>query len=208
MGTPIRDSHFPNDTTPTTLSDYALSQLRYQTFLSMLKLSLILRECDHRANSILKKHSQLEKLSQMPVVLLPLHFDREPYSTKVGPCQRSVVIRYAFFWLSVFEKKTKAVYFVRFHDWPSCDSRRRRFGRMYQRNGKRNMRGQLINHFKFYFIFRFRELQDYFTIWLQSRPARPNGNRHNFKNCQIFFIFICECASNERSFCVYFNRCW
>ncbi|CBY35339.1 unnamed protein product [Oikopleura dioica] len=78
MGTPIRDSHFPNDTTPTTLSDYALSQLR---------------ECDHRANSILKKHSQVEKLSQMPVVLLPLHFDREPYSTKVGPCQRSVVIR-------------------------------------------------------------------------------------------------------------------
>ncbi|CBY10914.1 unnamed protein product [Oikopleura dioica] len=59
----------------------------------MLLLSLILRECDHRANSILKKHSQLEKLSQMPVVLLPLHFDREPYSTKVGPCQRSVVIR-------------------------------------------------------------------------------------------------------------------
>ncbi|CBY07534.1 unnamed protein product [Oikopleura dioica] len=61
MGTPIRDSHFPNDTTPTTLSDYALSQLR---------------ECDHRANSILKKHSQVEKLSQMPVVLLPLHFDK------------------------------------------------------------------------------------------------------------------------------------
>jgi len=78
MGTPIRDSHFPNDTTPTTLSEYALSQLR---------------ECDHRANSILKKHNQVEKLSQMPVVLLPLHFDREPYSTKVGPCQRSVVIR-------------------------------------------------------------------------------------------------------------------
>ncbi|CBY10899.1 unnamed protein product [Oikopleura dioica] len=79
MGTPIRDSHFPNDTTPTTLSDYALSQLRYQTFL--------------KQTQFLKNTPQLEKLSQMPVVLLPLHFDREPYSTKVGPCQRSVVIR-------------------------------------------------------------------------------------------------------------------
>ena len=96
MGTPIRDSHFPNDTTPTTLSEYALSQLRYSIKLlkNVRKLSFILRECDHRANSILKKHNQVEKLSQMPVVLLPLHFDREPYSTKVGPCQRSVVIRY------------------------------------------------------------------------------------------------------------------
>ena len=76
-------------------------------FPARIKLSLILRECDHRANSILKKHSQVEKLSQMPVVLLPLHFDREPYSTKVGPCQRSVVIRYAFFSEAFFERKLR-----------------------------------------------------------------------------------------------------
>ena len=46
----------------------------------------------------------------------------------------------------------------------------------------------LKNDSEFYMIWRFRELQDYFTIWLQSRPARPSGNRHNFK-LPDFFVF-------------------
>jgi GMP synthase (glutamine-hydrolysing) len=34
----------------------------------------------------------MKSLSQMPVVLIPIHFDRDPLS-RVPSCQRSVVIR-------------------------------------------------------------------------------------------------------------------
>jgi len=78
IGEPIKETHFPDDTTPTTLSTHALEQLR---------------ECDYIAHKIMKDNNCESKLSQMPVVLLPLHFDREPYSTKVGSCQRSIVLR-------------------------------------------------------------------------------------------------------------------
>jgi len=78
IGKPIKESHFPVDTTPTTLSTYVLDQLR---------------ECDHIAHKVLQEYKCVDKISQMPVILLPLHFDREPYSGKVGPCQRSVVLR-------------------------------------------------------------------------------------------------------------------
>jgi len=64
IGKPIKESHFPAETTVTTLSDFALSQLR---------------ECDHIANTIMNEHNVSKNISQMPVVLIPLHFDREPY---------------------------------------------------------------------------------------------------------------------------------
>ena len=72
---PIKESHFPSETTATTLSAFALSQLR---------------ECDHIANKILEEEGVSKNISQMPVILLPLHFDREPYSQKVGSCQRKL----------------------------------------------------------------------------------------------------------------------
>lgn len=53
-----------------------------------------LRECDHLANQILIEHDALHCVSQMPVVLLPVHFDRDPMERpQVPSCQRSVVIR-------------------------------------------------------------------------------------------------------------------
>lgn len=78
IGKPMKESHFPSETTVTTLSDFALSQLR---------------ECDHIANTILHEADVSKNISQMPVILIPLHFDREPYSSKVGSCQRAIVLR-------------------------------------------------------------------------------------------------------------------
>ena len=37
---------------------------------------------------VLDEFKCYDKISQMPVILLPLHFDREPYSTKV--CEKLV----------------------------------------------------------------------------------------------------------------------
>jgi GMP synthase (glutamine-hydrolysing) len=34
----------------------------------------------------------MESISQMPVVLIPIHFDRD-YASRAPPCQRSVVLR-------------------------------------------------------------------------------------------------------------------
>ena len=68
-GKPLKEAHFPSDTTPTTLSQHVLSKLR---------------ECDSIATSVMEKHGANKHISQMPVVLIPVHFDREPYSTKVG----------------------------------------------------------------------------------------------------------------------------
>ncbi|CAK8685117.1 GMP synthase [glutamine-hydrolyzing]-like [Clavelina lepadiformis] len=51
-----------------------------------------IRQCDFIANQILAKHEMQSKISQMPVVLLPLHFDRDLMS-RIPSCQRSVVIR-------------------------------------------------------------------------------------------------------------------
>uniref|UniRef100_F6U2U3 GMP synthase (glutamine-hydrolyzing) n=1 Tax=Ciona intestinalis TaxID=7719 RepID=F6U2U3_CIOIN len=65
------------DITPTVLSFNVLSTLR---------------QCDHVAHSVLVKRNLVKSISQMPVVLLPLHFDRNMLFR--GPsCQRSVVIR-------------------------------------------------------------------------------------------------------------------
>ena len=64
----MKEALFPTDTTPTTLSQHVLSKLR---------------ECDSIASAVMTKHGANKNISQMPVVLIPIHFDREPYSTKV-----------------------------------------------------------------------------------------------------------------------------
>uniref|UniRef100_A0A8C4NJW8 GMP synthase [glutamine-hydrolyzing] n=3 Tax=Eptatretus burgeri TaxID=7764 RepID=A0A8C4NJW8_EPTBU len=51
-----------------------------------------LREADHLAHQVLRDSGFSGKISQMPVVLTPLHFDRDPL-LKLPSCQRSVVIR-------------------------------------------------------------------------------------------------------------------
>ncbi|KAL5013508.1 hypothetical protein ScPMuIL_007778 [Solemya velum] len=65
------------DVTPTFLTEGVLSTLR---------------QADHMANKVLQESGYIQKISQMPVILLPIHFDRDAMSHQPS-CQRSVVIR-------------------------------------------------------------------------------------------------------------------
>ncbi|KAJ8274199.1 hypothetical protein COCON_G00088240 [Conger conger] len=67
----------PADITPTFLTTGVLSTLR---------------QADFVANSVLRESGHSGKVSQMPVILTPLHFDRDPL-LKQPSCQRSVVLR-------------------------------------------------------------------------------------------------------------------
>ncbi|XP_005109065.1 GMP synthase [glutamine-hydrolyzing] [Aplysia californica] len=51
-----------------------------------------LRQADHNASRTLAQAGLMNTISQMPVVLIPIHFDRDP-SMHLPSCQRSVVIR-------------------------------------------------------------------------------------------------------------------
>jgi len=66
------------DITPTRLTSVVLSKLR---------------EADYVAQKILSDSGYHKKISQMPVVLTPLHFDRDPLLSRTPSCQHSVVIR-------------------------------------------------------------------------------------------------------------------
>lgn len=65
------------DITHTRISRYALSQLR---------------QADHIANEIIQQSGHSRRISQMPVVLLPIHFDRDP-ANRLPSCARSIVLR-------------------------------------------------------------------------------------------------------------------
>ncbi|KAK3599124.1 hypothetical protein CHS0354_016386 [Potamilus streckersoni] len=65
------------DVTPTFLTNGVLSTLR---------------QADYLATSVLHESSCTSKVSQMPVIIVPLHFDRDPISHQPS-CQRSIVIR-------------------------------------------------------------------------------------------------------------------
>lgn len=70
--------HPVTDVTPTMLTPNVISTLR---------------QADHLANQVLNGHQESKNnLSQMPLVLIPIHFDRSPIE-KVNSFQRSVVIR-------------------------------------------------------------------------------------------------------------------
>jgi len=70
--------HPVTDVTPTMLTPFVISTLR---------------QADHLANQVLNANQEAKsKLSQMPLVLIPIHFDRSPIE-KVTSFQRSVVIR-------------------------------------------------------------------------------------------------------------------
>ncbi|KAL3862338.1 hypothetical protein ACJMK2_008314 [Sinanodonta woodiana] len=65
------------DVTPTFLTNGVLSTLR---------------QADYLATSVLHDSGCTSKISQMPVIIVPLHFDRDPISHQPS-CQRSIVIR-------------------------------------------------------------------------------------------------------------------
>jgi len=61
------------------------------TYLTTLVIST-LREVDYRANQVLNMSGEISKISQMPIVLIPIHFDRSNIE-RTTSFQRSVVIR-------------------------------------------------------------------------------------------------------------------
>lgn len=69
-----------NDVTPTYLTPKVLATLR---------------EADYRAHKVLAERNYLHAVAQMPVILIPIHFDRDVIigSMRDPPCQRSIVIR-------------------------------------------------------------------------------------------------------------------
>ncbi|XP_038060989.1 GMP synthase [glutamine-hydrolyzing]-like [Patiria miniata] len=75
FGDPVRE--MITDVTPTFLTPGVLGTLR---------------QADHLAQSELIKSGYYNKISQMPIILVPLHFDRDPTMHQPS-CQRSVVIR-------------------------------------------------------------------------------------------------------------------
>ncbi|EDO34799.1 predicted protein [Nematostella vectensis] len=61
------------------------------TYLTLGVLSQ-LRQADHVAHSTLSEHGCAGNVSQMPIVSIPVHFDRDPID-HIPSCQRSIVIR-------------------------------------------------------------------------------------------------------------------
>ncbi|KAK2583306.1 hypothetical protein KPH14_009308 [Odynerus spinipes] len=51
-----------------------------------------LRQADHLANQVLAANGCMGVISQMPIVLIPIHFDRDAAS-RTPSCQRSIVLR-------------------------------------------------------------------------------------------------------------------
>uniref|UniRef100_A0A336KDS9 GMP synthase (glutamine-hydrolyzing) n=1 Tax=Culicoides sonorensis TaxID=179676 RepID=A0A336KDS9_CULSO len=69
--------HQVTDVTHTYLSKFVLSQVRHADFI---------------VNEILSCSNLMPRLAQMPVVLIPIHFDRDPIN-RIPSCQRSIVLR-------------------------------------------------------------------------------------------------------------------
>ncbi|KAG5674427.1 hypothetical protein PVAND_004399 [Polypedilum vanderplanki] len=61
------------------------------TFLSKYTVGQV-RQADYIVNTILNEFNLMKGISQMPVVLVPLHFDRDPVDRKPS-AQRSIVLR-------------------------------------------------------------------------------------------------------------------
>lgn len=51
-----------------------------------------MRQADFKATSVLQESGFMSNISQMPIILIPIHFDRDP-TMHLPSCQRSVVIR-------------------------------------------------------------------------------------------------------------------
>lgn len=64
------------------------------TFLTPQVLAT-LRQADYQAHKVLNEKNCSHLVAQMPVIIIPIHFDRDVVvgSTRDPPCQRSIVIR-------------------------------------------------------------------------------------------------------------------
>ncbi|KAL5281588.1 GMPS family protein [Megaselia abdita] len=69
---------------------FPISEVTY-THISNFTLSQ-LREADAIANEVMKLTGTTKQIAQMPIVLIPIHFDRDP-ANKVPSVQRSIVLR-------------------------------------------------------------------------------------------------------------------
>ena len=70
--------HHPvEDITPTLLTSGVLSTLR---------------QCDYLAQEVLRIYNQVQHVSQLPIIMVPIHFDRNPESREPSS-RRSIVIR-------------------------------------------------------------------------------------------------------------------
>jgi len=69
---------------------YPIQEVTFTTLTSNVLSTL--RQVDHLANQVLIDRGIMGTITQMPVILLPLHFDIDPVS-RLPYCQRSVVIR-------------------------------------------------------------------------------------------------------------------
>jgi GMP synthase (glutamine-hydrolysing) len=61
------------------------------TYLTM-NVVATLREADHVTSKVLRDSGCYRSLAQMPVVLIPIHFDRDS-TQRIPSCQRSIVLR-------------------------------------------------------------------------------------------------------------------
>ena len=61
------------------------------TYLTM-NVVATLREADHVTSKVLRDSGCYRSLAQMPVVLIPIHFDRDS-TQRMPSCQRSIVLR-------------------------------------------------------------------------------------------------------------------
>lgn len=89
------------DVTPTRISRYTLAQLRMADHIATevnpifncnFKLQIIEQCSFFPLFQTLLKANCLNKISQMPVVLIPIHFDRDP-ALRIPSCARAIVLR-------------------------------------------------------------------------------------------------------------------
>jgi len=69
---------------------YPIQEITYTTLTT--NVLQLLRQVDNIANDVIVKNDLMKTITQMPIILIPIHFDIDPVSRRPF-CQRSVVIR-------------------------------------------------------------------------------------------------------------------
>ncbi|XP_065669536.1 GMP synthase [glutamine-hydrolyzing] isoform X2 [Hydra vulgaris] len=69
---------------------YPVNEITYTTLTEPVLETL--RQADYLVNETIFEHGLVEKITQMPIILIPVHFDVDPVSRN-PVCQRSIVIR-------------------------------------------------------------------------------------------------------------------
>lgn len=88
--------HQVTDVTHTYLSRFVLSQVRHADHIVNEVRNSLSARCNiqliSRVFQILQSSNLMRNIAQMPVVLIPIHFDRDPIN-RTPSCQRSIVLR-------------------------------------------------------------------------------------------------------------------